>query len=132
MFDRKKTDNINMGVTVEPVLSGHSKRRQKKMIFKTDYRLMQVKSIAGCSMGRILQYFQPSLCYHLSLRPLFCLFLSGRFTQVLLYSFWSALEGQSNAHHIDIKKVIVVMQHSFVEAYSLLTKESSRAVSNYL
>ena len=26
----------------------------------------------------ILQYFQPSLSYHLSLRPLFCLFLSSR------------------------------------------------------
>ena len=26
-----------------------------------------------------------SLCFHLSLRSLFCLFLSGRFTQVLLY-----------------------------------------------
>ena len=26
----------------------------------------------------ILQYFLPSLSYHLSLRPLFCLFLSGR------------------------------------------------------
>ena len=36
----------------------------------------------------ILQYFRPSLSYHLSFRPLFCLFclfLSGRFTQVLLY-----------------------------------------------
>ena len=32
----------------------------------------------------ILQYFRPSLSYHLSLRPLFSLFLSGRFTQVLL------------------------------------------------
>ena len=32
-----------------------------------------------------MQYFQPSLRYHLSLRTLFCLFLSGRFTQVLLY-----------------------------------------------
>ena len=28
--------------------------------------------------GSILQYFQPSLRYHLSLRSLFCLFLSGR------------------------------------------------------
>ena len=28
----------------------------------------------------ILQYFQPSLRYHLSLRSSFCLFLSGRFT----------------------------------------------------
>ena len=35
--------------------------------------------------GTILQYFRPSLSYHLSLRSLFCLFLSGRFTQVLLY-----------------------------------------------
>ena len=33
----------------------------------------------------ILQYFRPSLSYHLSLRPLFCLFLSGRLRQVLLY-----------------------------------------------
>ena len=42
---------------------------------------MQVKSIAECSKGSILQYFQPSLSYHLSLRSLFCLFLSDRFTQ---------------------------------------------------
>ena len=33
----------------------------------------------------ILQYFRPSLSYHLTLRPLFCLFLSGRLRQVLLY-----------------------------------------------
>ena len=47
---------------------------------------MQVKSIAEYSKGSILQYFLPSLSYHLSLRSLlFYLFLSGRFTQVLLY-----------------------------------------------
>ena len=34
---------------------------------------------------RMLQYFRPSLSYHLSLGSLFCLFLSGCFTQVLLY-----------------------------------------------
>ena len=33
----------------------------------------------------ILQYFRPSLSYHLYLRPLFCLFLSGRLRQVLLH-----------------------------------------------
>ena len=33
----------------------------------------------------ILKYFQPSLSYQLSLRPLFCLFLIGRLRQVLLY-----------------------------------------------
>ena len=47
---------------------------------------MQVKSIAECSKGSILQYFRSSLSYHLSLRSLFCLFLIARFTQVLLYS----------------------------------------------
>ena len=35
--------------------------------------------------GGILQYVQPSLSYHLSLRSVFCLFLAYRFTQVLLY-----------------------------------------------
>ena len=44
---------------------------------------MQVKSIVECPKGSILQYFGPQLNYHLSLRSLFCLFLSGRFTQVL-------------------------------------------------
>ena len=33
----------------------------------------------------ILQYFGPSLSYHLSLKPLFCLFLSDQLRQVLLY-----------------------------------------------
>ena len=31
----------------------------------------------------ILQYFRPSLSYHLLRRPLFCLFLGGRLRQVL-------------------------------------------------
>ena len=35
---------------------------------KADYRLMQVKSIAECSKGSILQNFRPSLNYNLSLR----------------------------------------------------------------
>ena len=47
---------------------------------------MQVKSIAECSKVSILQHFRPSLSYHLSLRSLFCLFLSGHLRQVLLYS----------------------------------------------
>ena len=36
---------MGLASTVEPVLSGHSKRTQN-LVFKTDYRLMQVKSIA--------------------------------------------------------------------------------------
>ena len=55
------------------------------LVFKTNYRSMQVKSIAECSKGSILQYFRPSLSYHLSLGSMFCLFLSGHFTQVLVY-----------------------------------------------
>ena len=49
---------------------------------------MQVESIAECSKESILQYSRPSLSYHLSLRSLFCRFLSGRYTQVLVYTFF--------------------------------------------
>ena len=65
-------------------------KKTQKLVFKTNYRLMQVKSIAECSKGSILQYFRaecskgvirqyfrPSLSYQLSLRHLFCLLLSG-------------------------------------------------------
>ena len=53
-------------------------KRPKIGVFKINYRLMQVESFAECSKRSILQYFRPSLSYHLSLRSLFCLFLSGR------------------------------------------------------
>ena len=53
--------------TVKPFLSDHWKQ-------KTNYCLMQVKSIAECSKGSILQYFWPSLSYHLLLRSLFFVF----------------------------------------------------------
>ena len=71
--------------TVKPALSGHSKR-SPKIVFKTNYCLMQVKSIAECSKGSIQQYFRPSFSYHLSLTSLFCLVLSDRSRQVLLYT----------------------------------------------
>ena len=77
-------DAFEIHRTVKSVLRGHSKRRPK-IVFKTDYGLMQIKSIAECSKGSILQYFRPSLRYHLSLKPLFCLFLSGCLRHVLLY-----------------------------------------------
>ena len=49
--------------TVKPVYNGHSQKDQK-LVFKTNYCLMQVKSIAECSKGSILQYFQPLLSYN--------------------------------------------------------------------
>ena len=58
--------------------------KRPKFVFKTNHRLMQVRSIAECSKGSILQYFRPSLRYNLSLRPLFDIFLSDHFKQVLL------------------------------------------------
>ena len=45
---------------------------------------MQVKSIAECSKGSILQYVRPSISYHLSL-IYYLLLLNGRLRQVLLY-----------------------------------------------
>ena len=42
--------------TVKPVLSDHSQKDQK-WVFKTNYRLMQVKYFEECSKGSILQYF---------------------------------------------------------------------------
>ena len=72
--------------TVKPVISGHSKIIPK-LVFMASFRLMQVKSIAECSLWSILQYFRPSLRYHLSLTPLLCLFLSGGLRQVLLYNW---------------------------------------------
>ena len=65
--------------TVKPVLSDHSKRRPK-LAFKTNHRLMKVKSIAECSKRAFCNTFD----FHY-LRLLFWLFLSGRLGQVLLY-----------------------------------------------
>ena len=56
-----------------------------KISFQDRLSLNAGQKFAECSNGSILQYFQPSLSYHLSIRPLICLFLSGRFRQVLLY-----------------------------------------------
>ena len=44
---------------------------KRPLVFKTNYRLMRVKSIAKCSKRSILQYFRPSLSNYLSLRYLF-------------------------------------------------------------
>ena len=54
--------------------------KRPKIVFQN-----QLSLNAGQKYCSILQYFQPSLSYHLSLRSLFCLLLSGCFTQVLLY-----------------------------------------------
>ena len=71
--------------TVKPVLSRHSKIDKTK-IFKTNGSLMQVKSIAECSLGAFCNTFDLHLAI-LSLGNQFLVFfLSGRLRQVLLYS----------------------------------------------
>ena len=77
-------------ITVKPVLSGYSKRRPK-IGFLDRLSLLINAGLKYCRMLQesILQYVRPSLSYNLSLRSLFCLFLSGRLRQVLLYSVLS-------------------------------------------
>ena len=59
--------------TVKPVLSGHSKRRQK-IGFQGQLLLNAGQKYCRMLQESILQYFRPSLSYHLSLRPLFVYF----------------------------------------------------------
>ena len=51
------------------------KKKQNKLVFNTDYRLMQVKSIGA--------FCKTLACIKVPF--LFCLFLSGRLTQAILY-----------------------------------------------
>ena len=41
--------NVYNNSTVKPVLKWPLKKKTKKLVFKTDYHFMQVKSIAECS-----------------------------------------------------------------------------------
>ena len=75
-----------MPYTVKLVLRGHSKRRPK-IGFHDRVSFNAVQKYCRMLQESILQYFRPSLSYHLSLRPLFCLFLSGRFRQVTVHRF---------------------------------------------
>ena len=76
--------NIEIVNTVKPVLSGHSKRRPN-IVYSDQFLLNAGQKYCRMLQESILQYFQPSLSYHLSFRTLLCLFLSGRLRHVLLY-----------------------------------------------
>ena len=107
---QRTTFDVNGGKIVKVKrcsLIKYSKKDSKedqKWFFKADYPLMQVKSIAECFKGSILQYYRPSLSYHLSLISLFCLFLSGRLRQFLLYA---SVLGQKNRR---FKKNVTTVQ----------------------
>ena len=69
----------------KPVKRPFSKRQkigfQDQLLFNVGQKNCSLLTLEGST----LQYFLPSLSYHLSLRSLFPLFLSGHFTQVSLY-----------------------------------------------
>ena len=78
-------------ITVKPVLSGRSKKRPK-IVFQDRLSLDSGQKYCRMLQKCILQYFRPSLSYHLSLRSLFCLFLGGHLRQVLLYNIGNKVE----------------------------------------
>ena len=79
----KYTDSVYI-CTVKPVLSDYSKRRPK-IRFKDWLWLNAGHKCCRMLQESILQYFRPSLGYHLSLRPWCYLFLSGCLRLNLLY-----------------------------------------------
>ena len=56
--------------------------KRPKIVFQDQLLLNAGQKYCRSSKGSILQYFRPSISYHLSLRSLFFLFLSGRLRQV--------------------------------------------------
>ena len=76
-FNNSTLKESTIELTVKPFKKGHSQKDQK-LVFMTNYRLMQVKSIAHSTIRSTF------IKLPLSLRSLFCLTLSGRLRQVLL------------------------------------------------
>ena len=79
-------DHAHMARTVKTCVKQPLSKRPK-IGFQDQLLLNAGQKYCRMLQESILQYFQPSLSYHLSLRSLFCLFLSGHFTQVLLYHY---------------------------------------------
>ena len=87
-------------------------KKKTKNWFSRQLSLNAGQKYCGMLQKGTLQYFRPALSYHLSLRPLFCLFLSGRLRNVLLYNFL--------AHQIRVSVVFTHMR-KFYLAYLVPT-----------
>ena len=100
------------------ILLGHSKRRPK-IGFQDRLWLNEGRKYCRMLQESILQYFRHSLSNHLSLRPLFCLFLSGCLRQVLLYR--DDLGNSDMDFHLEkncyIKLFVVICFNFFVIGY---------------
>ena len=80
IFDFKSRSGKTVLTSVQ---NGHS-QKDRKFGFQDQLSLNAGQQYCRMLQVVIRQYFRPSFGYHLSLRS-FLLFLSGRFTQVLLY-----------------------------------------------
>ena len=125
MTQHAELNNLSLiSSTLKPVLSGHSKRRPK--IGFQDYLLLNAgQKYCRMLQESILQYFPPSLSYHMSLRPLFCLFLSDCLRQVLLF-YLAHLAGKR--HKSNIRKVKIVEMKKRGELVKL-TKTLDQAIT---
>ena len=70
--------------TIKPAISGHSKRKPK-IGFQDRLSIIACQKYCRMLQDSILQYVGPTFSCHLSLWTLFCLFLSDRLRQVLLF-----------------------------------------------
>ena len=77
------TVNLLVWSTVKPVLSGHSKIDKIKVL-KTNGRLMELQSIAECSLGAFCNTFHLHEAINCLENQYLVFFLSGRLRQVLL------------------------------------------------
>ena len=94
---------------------------------------MQVKSIAEYSKESIiaLQYLRPSQATICHLRSLFCLFLSGRFTQVLLYTHLMHTQQGANKYNFSVEETNKMNLFNHISKARTLYKPAHHSVPCY-
>ena len=88
IWEKKLTVGSNLLLHMKFSYSKTCVKRPLSKIPLIDFQ-NQLTLNAGQKYCSILHYFRSSLNYQLLLRSLFCLFLSDRFTQVLLHIYYS-------------------------------------------
>ena len=100
--------------TVKPVLSGHSKRTPK-LIFNTNYCLMQVKSIAECSKGIQGEHSAILLTFiklPFSIKTFVLSILSGCLRQVLQSQYFHNSIFGLNIYNVLVSHLLVMINTS--------------------
>ena len=107
---------INPSANPEPVLSGHSKRTPN-IGFQDRLSLNAGQKYCRMLQRSILQYFQPKLSYHIPLRSWFCLFLSARLRQVLLYPCLSIVMSVFNCRLSGVRMMYNIYLYSLTAGH---------------